>query len=276
MPAIHADITPMKLGPIHIMREANFSNLNAKIKALRGKLDSVTKHDFKYTYRELVQDLKQEKDFDTAMADAVGGAFDKIGSLELAALRYYGLKPEDYVVDVGCGSGRLAKPLARFSTGPYLGIDVVPDLLDYARSFAPRSNWRFALAPGLSIPESDEKADLICFFSVFTHLRHEQSFLYLKDAHRIVKTGGKILFSFLEFAVPSHWDVFEGNIAQLESEKIEPLNQFMSRDLIEVWARRLGLRHLGIRSGDDAFLLPEGGDGIYSIFGQSICVLVKE
>ena len=58
---------------------------------------------------------------------AIGGQFEACGIIEREILIQYGLRPDDYVVDVGCGSGRLAKPLADYLRGPYLGIDVVPE-----------------------------------------------------------------------------------------------------------------------------------------------------
>src|SRR4051812_2923054 len=51
---------------------------------------------------------------DRAMAEAVGGEFEAVGALERDLLIQYGLGPDDYLVDVGCGSGRLASALADY------------------------------------------------------------------------------------------------------------------------------------------------------------------
>jgi ubiquinone/menaquinone biosynthesis C-methylase UbiE len=67
------------------------------------------------------------------------------------------------------------------------------------------------------IPEKDGEADFVCFFSVLTHLLHEQGFVYLQEAKRVLKPGGKIVFSFLEFAVPDHWAVFEGTVNDIKA-----------------------------------------------------------
>jgi ubiquinone/menaquinone biosynthesis C-methylase UbiE len=47
-------------------------------------------------------------------------------------LVYAGLQPDHSLVDIGCGSGRLAVQLADWLRGPYLGTDVVQSLLDQA------------------------------------------------------------------------------------------------------------------------------------------------
>jgi SAM-dependent methyltransferase len=237
--------------------------------------------DFQNTYRGLVRRLKTRNSLDVAMKLAVGGDFDAIGILELELLIEFGLNRDDYVIDVGCGSGRLAKPLCEYLTGPYLGIDIVPDLVEYARKLVGRPDWRFEVAKGLTIPESDGKADVVCFFSVFTHLLHEQSYAYLKEAKRVLKPSGKIVFSFLEFSVPDHWSVFEANLKAIANDV--PLNMFMSRDAIEAWTSHLDLEIQFVERGDEPFLPLSAPilfeDGRVSkertSFGHSICLLTK-
>jgi len=147
--------------------------------------------------------LRREPTLDAAMARAVGGrdgrsvrSFDEMGDSERAILVGLGLKAGDYVIDVGAGSGRLAAALHR--GGPqikYLGTDVVPELLAYARE---RTGWRFELVTGLSIPEQDNVADFVVFFSVITHLSRSDSLTYLHDAKRVLKPGGRIVASYLD------------------------------------------------------------------------------
>ena len=69
--------------------------------------------------------------------------------------------------------------------------------------------WRFELVLEPKIPEVDECADMVCFISVFTHLMQEESFLYLREAQRVLKPGGRILASYLDINAPEHWKIFE-------------------------------------------------------------------
>src|SRR5439155_15208886 len=147
---------------------------------------SMTKLDIRSAYRKYVKTLGQRHTRDRAMQIAIGGEFEAFGILERDLLVQYGLQPAGHVIDVGCGSGRLAKPLSEYLRGPYLGIDIVPDLVDYARDLVGRPDWRFEVASGLEIPERDGRADIVCFFSVFTHLLHEQSYAYLKESRRVL------------------------------------------------------------------------------------------
>ena len=241
----------------------------------------MTKLDIRSTYRKYVKTLGQRHTRDQAMHIAIGGEFEAFGILERDLLVQYGLQPGGHVVDVGCGSGRLAKPLSEYLRGPYLGIDIVPDLVDYARDLVGRPDWRFEVAPGLEIPERDGTADIACFFSVFTHLLHEQSYAYLKEARRVLKPDGLVIFSFLEFAMPNHWPVFETNVADVGGG--HHLNMFIERNAIVAWAQHLDLEVVAIHDGDKPHVplskpitLDNGTvmSGLGNL-GQSVCVLKK-
>lgn len=259
--------------------------LYQKLKFWQPSPPSTTPHnklDSKAAYGRLVQGLQQTHDADRAMQLAVGGEFAAVGQLELETLKFFGLAPTDYVIDVGCGSGRLAQPLATYLKGRYLGIDIVPELVNYAREIVGRSDWQFAIADGLKIPETAAIADFVCFFSVFTHLLHEQSYAYLLEAKRVLKPGGKIVFSFLDFTVPGHWDAFQVNLNDLE-HNAQPLNMFMSKAAIPVWADHLGLTVTHLYDGHEPFvplatpIVLENGNQIATMgtIGQSVAVLEK-
>jgi ubiquinone/menaquinone biosynthesis C-methylase UbiE len=216
-----------------------------------------------------------------AMSAAVGGDFESVGQLEYALLLQNGLRKDHIVIDVGCGSGRLAFQLREYLKSIYIGLDVVEDLFKYAEKICKRPDWKFYMAPGLSIPEKDDYADFICLFSVFTHLLHEESYKYLKDASRVLKPNGKIVISFLEFKIPSHFDIFEQSLMDNHPDKV--LTQFISRDAIESWATHCGLEVTGIFDGDKPYIKLNStikfdngcemvGEGT---LGQSVCVLTK-
>jgi ubiquinone/menaquinone biosynthesis C-methylase UbiE len=131
------------------------------------------------------------------------------------------------------------KTAAEYLKGKYLGIDVVPDLINYARRLVARPDWRFAVAEGLRIPEADEQADMVCFFSVLTHLLHEESFVYLREARRVLKPGGKIVASFLDFRIASHWDFFERNVRDI-GIGAQPMNVFLCPDMLREWGQAPG------------------------------------
>ena len=207
-------------------------------------------------YIDLVRKLEERVDCkDKAMRLAVGGEFDAVGKLEYYLLRSLGLSSGDFVVDVGCGSGRLAQQLAGDKSIRYLGTDVVPRLLDAARTAAGRNDWEFHLVEGIGIPCPDNVADFVTFFSVLTHTTHEESFRYLQETARCLKAGGRVVISFLEFRIPCHWETFKISLRQKPGAH---LIQFIDRDAIAAWADHSGLLVESFFDGDKGhFPIPE-------------------
>lgn len=190
-------------------------------------------------YEKLVAALVKRHPIDEAMSLAVGGGYELFGQIEAQLLRQAGLADGMRLVDLGCGSGRLASALHGATEISYLGIDIIQALLDYAKTKAP--SYEFRLHRELSIPQPDAAADMVCAFSLFTHLLHAESFIYLEECVRILKPGGKVVFSFLEFAEPAHWTVFVGTRNSTKAAVAPHLNMFIERNAIGTWAQHLGL-----------------------------------
>ena len=210
--------------------------------------------DYAGNYKKMVSTLKGPD----AAATAVGGHYEEFGVIMRDILIEAGLRDSNYLIDVGCGSGRLAHKL---SVERYLGTDVVPSLLDHARSVCPNPAWRFRVVDEIVIPEQDGIVDMACFFSVFTHLLHEDSFRYLREARRVLRPGGKVVFSFLEFRA-EHWHIFEAGVRDHDENRERPHNQFLDRDAIRMWARHAG------------FSVERFDDEAARRLGQSVCVLI--
>lgn len=213
---------------------------------------------------------------------AVGGEFAAFGVVEREMLRHYGLQPADRLIDVGCGAGRLTAALRDWFEGTYLATDVVPDLITAARALG-RPAWRFERVDGIGIPASDASADMVCFFSVLTHLLYEDAFRYLAEARRVLRPGGRIVFSFLEFRDDAQWPIFAASVDHARRNAKRTLNVFLSREAIETWASRLDLRVVDMRPGSERFVpLPEpvtldSGEVMAGLgcLGQSVCALER-
>ena len=211
----------------------------------------------------------------------VGGDFEAVGALEFYALKAHGLQPDHLVVDVGCGTGRLACQLVRRGHQRYVGFDLVPAAVDYARNLCGRPDWRFAACDGLQIDVPDEQADFVCFFSVFTHIAHEHTYLYFREARRVLKSGGLVVFSFLEFSIATHWAQFDAAVQGFGTNS-EPI-VFLDRTAIRGFAMRLGFEVLAIVDGDvptfpiDEDIVASDGRRMQGrgYLGQSLAVLRK-
>ena len=128
--------------------------------------------------------------------------------------RFGGLQRSHKVLDVGCGIGRMARPLTRYLTsGAYEGFDIVPAGIRWCqKNFTPRfPNFKFTLADirnqeynaqGLvtateyRFPYSDSRFDFAFLTSVFTHMLSQEVSHYLSELHRVLLPDGKCLATF--------------------------------------------------------------------------------
>ncbi len=142
------------------------------------------------------------------------GDFEKIGA-ETAALikRFAALRPDDRVLDVGSGLGRVTYPLSlELTRGTYDGLDTVADYVTWCRTglgLDPRFRFHhadlynsFYNPRGLLRPERfgfpwpDATFTLVIATSLFTHLSADAVVNYLKEIHRVLEPGGRLFASF--------------------------------------------------------------------------------
>jgi SAM-dependent methyltransferase len=113
--------------------------------------------------------------------------------LNLALLKHTGRPVSGYprLLDFGCGAGRVTRFLDAASV---TGCDVNPQVIDQCRRLLRRGRFDCTgLMPPL--PYSDGAFDLVCSFSVFSHLREDVEQVWLRELVRIGAPGCVYLLS---------------------------------------------------------------------------------
>ncbi len=191
------------------------------VTALRTSLPTPVKRLLKYPYL-VALDLTDAAERRREMTPprhicSVGNGDNKSVGLEFKRIfvEYGGLKPDDRVLDVGCGIGRIAAPLTDYLSekGEYYGFDIVKSGVDWCRknitvrypnfhffhsdvsnrNYNPRgaihaSEYRF--------PFEDGSFDFIFLTSVFTHMFPSDMENYLREISRVLTVGGRCLITF--------------------------------------------------------------------------------
>ncbi len=208
------------------------------------------------------------------------GDFDLIGRIELGVLLMEGLRPTDTLMDLGCGTGRLAvKVIPTLVGGHYIGTDISQSMLDKARArlarATPEAPCRVDLLKQIetTFPIADRTVDMICAFSVFTHIEHEDTYRYLKDGLRIIRPGGHFIFSCLPMSLPVAREIFLQSAQEdFRGRWKQVRNVMTSIDFMDEIARLAGWNIIRWYSGDERNVrLPDTGE--LAALGQSICVL---
>ena len=125
-----------------------------------------------------------------------------------------GLRPDQTILDVGCGCAKVARPLVDFLSqdGEYHGIDIGADCIAWCRNAyrrfpnfhfhhadlfstrynrnggSPASRYRFPLERGT--------VDLVFLGSVFTHLLPAEVENYLRETARVLRPGGRVIATY--------------------------------------------------------------------------------
>jgi cyclopropane fatty-acyl-phospholipid synthase-like methyltransferase len=124
------------------------------------------------------------------------------GGVQLELLQKEGLQPDDYVLEVGCGALLSAIPIMSFlEKEHYVGIDPNSWLREQTVLIAENRMVIEASKP-LFLQRSDFDAqstgivfDFIFAHSIMSHAAHWQLPLFLENSAKVLKEGGKVIFS---------------------------------------------------------------------------------
>lgn len=218
---------------------------------------------------------------DVGLAFVGGGDAHVTGYNELETLRNQKDLKGTSIVDVGCGIGRLTKYLLSESVAEYLGIDIIPEILQDAISAAQgHPEFQFAIGENLKIPRSAKSADIVCGFSLITHLLDEEIFECFVEARRVLRSDGVGIFSFLDFENPQHrasFFVHAGNHRNGHGD----LLKFNTKSVLTLLALEAGFSavkfiHSGTApvaaSGRSTLLDDRPAPNVIQL-GQSVCVM---
>ena len=142
--------------------------------------------------------------------------FSATGVQDAASLaRYVG--PSDVVLDLGCGIGRIARELQPLVREIH-AVDVSEEMIRQARDYVgPGSRIHFHVNDGSSLEAlADRSIDFA--FSILTmhHVTRAVFRRYLGEVHRVLRPGGRFLFSVISkdrspsFEIDETRDTFTG------------------------------------------------------------------
>src|SRR2546423_913925 len=166
--------------------------------------------------RDIFEAMQSEKINGIPLSDVIGGGNPERVATEIVSVlaRHVDLGAKRLVLDVGCGCGRIATGLTQFlnETSEYVGVDIVPGLVEFGRKFiTPRySHFKFLLldegnftydafcpnGSAVDIAKLSEacpagSVDLAISISLFTHFDYAAAVDMLKNVSRMLARGGE-------------------------------------------------------------------------------------
>jgi ubiquinone/menaquinone biosynthesis C-methylase UbiE len=122
-----------------------------------------------------------------------------------ALIAAVGVQPGQRVLDVGCGTGYLARLLAQTvgRDGLVVGIDPSTAMIGYAsRQTGRASNCQFRVGTAEALEFPAEHFDVVVSSLVMHHLPEDLHVTALQEMRRVLRPGGKLLVA--EAQTPQH------------------------------------------------------------------------
>lgn len=205
------------------------------------------------------------------MHNVGGGQYHHIG-------RYFadriaertGLLGDWSVLDIGCGTGRVAAPLIEKlnADGRYVGFDLSASAIEWADKHISRgrpeiqflhadlSNTEYnkggvVRASAYRFPAEDASMDLCIAISLFTHLKADDAIHYLRECARVLKPGRRAFITDFLMTPESQAQIDQG-VSRMRFQRLDEHNYTtdlttpehaiaFERDDFIGWAEQFGL-----------------------------------
>ena len=243
---------------------------------MEASISNLTGHRAKYD--RLSASLPQNE---VGVAFVGGGDAIMTGYQELEVLRAFKELRGASIIDIGCGIGRLTSYLLEENVTEYLGLDIIPEILAEAIDAARNGqNFKFAIAENCKLPAADAAADIVCGFSLITHLLDEEIFEYFTEARRVLRSDGIAVFSFLDFENTLHRQKFVQH-ARVHRHGHGDLTRFTTKSFLSLLAKETGFPvtrfidpgQIAVRDSGRKILLDGRRAPEVARLGQTVCIM---
>ena len=125
------------------------------------------------------------------------------------------LEPGGRTVEAGTGNGRLVLAMRALGFTSLAGFDLVPALIAQARNADPTGEIGFAVQNAVALRYQDASFDQAVYLQQLVCLIEDSSSrrAALQEARRILRPGGRALFSFLSFEARSGSAMYRAYLA---------------------------------------------------------------
>lgn len=192
--------------------------------------------------------------------DSIGGQFTKL------FIEHGGLTATSQVLDIGCGTGRMAKPLQQLLRGGrYIGFDINERFIQYCNSTY-QSKMQFDLfdiqhdeynpdglidAINFEFPYDSRRFDFVCAIAVFNHMYPKWVHQYLREVSRVLKPKGRLFCTaiLLNSLSMAHIEGKDKHPFKFDYKNNDGWYDYDERPLFNVAVPENGVRRVLMRSG---------------------------
>ena len=135
------------------------------------------------------------------------------------------------ILEVGCGVGYGAVLISTLHPRSYVGIDLMPEMIDLAKKQSGLENAEFCVMDAADMGEfPDQSRDVVVIFDILHHIPEWRQ--VLRECHRVLRVGGKLFLEEPSATAIRLWDtIFHWN---------HPTDALFSRRELEDRLREVG------------------------------------
>jgi len=154
-----------------------------------------------------------------------------------------GIRPDDTMLEIGCGVGRVGRELAPI-TKHWIGCDVADNMLKFAaKRLADLPNIELVAISGNDLrPIPDNHVDAVYCTVVFMHLEEWDRYAYVCEALRVLKPGGRFYCDNANLDSDEGWQVFLASAKFPPGQRPLHLSRCSTLAELSVYLRRAGFR----------------------------------
>jgi hypothetical protein len=148
--------------------------------------------------------VKMQRDPKLAHRGYVGGSWEEIGKVQFDFMLNQGLKPEDILLDVACGSLRAGRHfIAYLNKGHYLGLDHNRWLIEAGlkhevpKAMQKEKRPEFVISDAFEFEKLTKQPTFALAQSLFSHLTKADIELCLRNLFAAMPSGGRFFATFV-------------------------------------------------------------------------------
>jgi ubiquinone/menaquinone biosynthesis C-methylase UbiE len=203
-----------------------------------------SRHEYKATWNVLSRDNHQailHVIGDASEEEIIATAEDTRSVLQTCV----GINPEDVILEIGCGIGRMGQVLAPLCK-QWIGCDVSANMLGHAKTrLKSLENVKLVEISGFDLSSIQAATvDLVYCTVVFMHLDEWDRYNYVLEAFRVLRPGGRIFVDNFNLCSDEGWEVFEIHRKHFPHYRPPHIGKSSTPQEIEVYLKRAGFKQI--------------------------------
>ena len=212
------------------------------------------RNNYKLTWDELAKTSNSSKTYVAGYLEEE--KFEKTAKKTISVLQETTkINQSDIVLEIGCGVGRVGKPISKLCK-KWIGTDISSNMLGHARKrLEDIQNIELLELSDVGLAEiSTDSVDLVYCTVVFMHLYEWDRYKYVKEAHRVLKEGGRLFVDNFDITTDIGWKLFEEGYNIPASERPPYLSSFSTGDELSTYLTRAKFKEVNLHHWSKAWV----------------------